>query len=275
MNILKSQASQETNTWPTGTLADWQIRMLSDPVMLSMKAKNAPPSAKERIASLTYLILTCNDDPELIEIAGSLAIGETATVMSAGVIIEITRLQDKTPAISPYSDRLISTDERGTKIPSYGESSYGYDIRLGNTFVSYHGVPAPHGFMTADSDTFNQDTSQRKLVASEVEIPPQTLVLGVSKERIYVPRGFDVTCMAKSSIARMGIEVTVTPLETEWQGYVTLEIFNKNHFPVILREGIGITQLKFSKASANCLVSYADRGGKYQDQPAEPVGVKL
>ena len=104
---------------------------------------------------------------------------------------------------------------------------------------------------------------------------PGGFVLGHTEEYIRVPRDVSVVAMGKSTIARAGIIVTVTPLEAGWEGITTLEITNTTRMPVRLYAGDGICQMQFHQSDEPCMVSYADRGGKYQYQGKEPVTPKL
>lgn len=218
--------------------------------------------------------------------------------------------------IFPFFSGSINTNQFGEKIPSYGLSSYGYDVRLGRNFKMfkdqkiYDEIPTDGQVKLSKcynptSNFFyevNKRMEDEKLVSEIKEmvfenynkpyidickfdtdclvevknvdsiiLPPHSFLLGHSEEKIIVPRDVSVVCMGKSTVARAGIIVTVTPLEAAWEGYITLEITNTTGIPVKLESGIGITQLQFFQSDEQCLVSYADRGGKYQDQGKEPV----
>lgn len=90
-------------------------------------------------------------------------------------------------------------------------------------------------------------------------------------ERLKLPRDVSAICMEKSTLARVGLTCTVTPLEAEWSGYITLELHNKTPYAIRLTPGMGICQVQFFKGDRPCAVSYEDRNGKYQDQPPHPV----
>lgn len=176
------------------------------------------------------------------------------------------------------------------KIPSYGLSSYGYDVRLGRNFTVFKNkinnyavdvcrngneetLEMVHRY---DGDfidicNFDKDIGQDIKDVDWIIMPPHSFILGHSEEKIKVPRNVSVVCMGKSTIARNGIIVTVTPLESDWSGFITLEITNTTDLPVKLYSGIGITQLQFFESDEQCLVSYADRKGKYQNQDKVPV----
>jgi dCTP deaminase len=175
--------------------------------------------------------------------------------------------------IHPYHADSINTFENDQKIPSFGQSSFGYDVRLGRNFKVIQ--PAKSSNAVVDMFKFQEETKQVELNdVDHVVLYPHQLVLGVTIERINLPRNVSAICMAKSTIARMGIEATVTPLEAGWCGYVTIELINKNAFPIRIYSGIGIMQALFLRGE-DCRTSYADRGGKYQNQPDRPVSAKL
>ena len=187
--------------------------------------------------------------------------------------------------IVPFHAESRSSNEDGTPVTSYGLSSFGYDIRLGNIFrffnrgnsnnlnVEVRSVRDSIGPDVIDPVNFNEAlTSCHELRDDEcITIPPHGFMLGVSKERIKLGNEFTAICMEKSTLARCGLCVTVTPLEAGWEGYVTLELSNKTDSPIKLTPGMGICQVLFIHGNEPCEVSYADRNGKYQDQPAEPV----
>lgn len=199
-------------------------------------------------------------------------------------------LGDK-PIVSPFTGVSMNMLPNGNKCPSYGLTSYGYDVRLGKHFKFFHSVEESaivvdnvvaiipeKNFVKEDINTVVIDPCQfiEGLVSDYtcedfIILPPGGFCLGVSMERIRVPRDCVVTCMGKSSIARCGIHVIVTPLEPEWEGYITLEISNITGLPIKLWAGMGITQLQFHQCDDVCEVSYADRNGKYQNQPYSPV----
>jgi dCTP deaminase len=183
------------------------------------------------------------------------------------------RRSDK-PLVYPFLRDSVSQDEKGRKIPSYGSSSYGYDMRLSNSFRLI--TAAEGNTKTIDIFDFQDKTNSRLLTDVEsIVLYPHQLVLGVSEEHFNLPNNVTGICMAKSTWARMGIEATVTPLEAGWSGHVTIELINKNEFPIRIYPGVGIMQVQFFQGSSTCRVSYADRKGKYQHQPKLPVSAKL
>lgn len=186
------------------------------------------------------------------------------------------------PMIHPFCERSDSAIHyRGTtgKGPSYGLSSYGYDIRLGNKFRVAEGRKAPGrsnmlDFLTT-AESHSQDHLFRDVTGDCLELLPGSFALGVSLEYMNVPDNVIVTCMQKSSVARMGCIAFVTPLEPGWRGFITLELYNATEMPMRIYAGMGIMQLLFTEADEQCAISYADRSGKYMDQPAVPVMSKM
>ncbi len=181
------------------------------------------------------------------------------------------------PMIYPFHEKSISEFEwRGQKgtYPSYGLSSYGYDIRLGNRFLiaddrrdlSNNNVVD----MAVFPDSLGNARHFREVIADSIELQPLQFMLGFSPEHVHIPHNVIATCMQKSSVARLGINAFVTPLEPSWHGYITLEIVNTFAKPVRLYAGQGIMQVCFEE-NEPCDVTYADRKGKYMDQPARPI----
>jgi dCTP deaminase len=168
------------------------------------------------------------------------------------------------PMIEPFSPVSVSVDENGKKIPSYGVSSYGYDIRLGNEFKVFTNVNTT----VIDPMDFDEKNfvEMHKEDGDFIIIPPNSFILAVSKEYIRVPREVLVTCLGKSTYARCGIYCNVTPLEPEWEGQITLEFCNSTPIPAKMYVGAGCAQLQFHTGDIVCDVSYKDRGGKYQGQ---------
>lgn len=156
---------------------------------------------------------------------------------------------------------------------SYGVSSYGYDIRVGSKFKIFTPTPRTGGITVVDPKNFSPDLFVEVDCAGRgdetgefVVIPPNSFALCETVEWIEVPRDVLVVCVGKSTYARCGLIVNVTPLEPEWRGKVTLEISNTTPLPAKVYANEGIAQLIFLKADRVCAVSYADKAGKYQDQ---------
>ncbi|MBM4211122.1 MAG: dCTP deaminase [Gammaproteobacteria bacterium] len=164
--------------------------------------------------------------------------------------------------ISPFVDRQISKFSE-KKIISYGLSSYGYDVRCTDEFKIFTNALAGNGVV--DPKAFSNDCfiSVKKDICI---IPPNSFVLTRTLEYFKIPRDVLVICLGKSTYARCGIIVNVTPLEPEWEGHITLEFSNTTNLPAYLYAGEGVAQLVFLQANEACEVSYKDRLGKYMGQ---------
>ena len=155
---------------------------------------------------------------------------------------------------------------------SYGLSSYGYDVRVGTLFKVFTNVDLSGSGAQAvvDPKNFSDDMfvtiNTERTGRDHIVIPPNSFALAETVETISVPRNVLALCVGKSTYARCGIIVNVTPLEPEWRGKVTLEISNTTPLPAKIYANEGIAQVVFIKADRVCTVSYADKGGKYQDQ---------
>jgi len=158
--------------------------------------------------------------------------------------------------IEPYADQ----ENRPGKI-SYGVSSYGYDIRVADEFKIFTNV------YSAIVDPKNFDPRSMVDFKGEVcIIPPNSFALARTVEYFHIPRGVLTICVGKSTYARCGIIVNVTPFEPEWEGYVTLEISNTTPLPAKIYANEGIAQVLFFEGDEVCETSYADKKGKYQKQ---------
>ena len=180
---------------------------------------------------------------------------------------EIKERAENEQMIEPFVDRLISKED-GRRLLSYGLSSYGYDIRLSPSQCLIFGK-----IQTGDCDPKNFDESILKPAellederGSYFLLPPYGYCLGVARERLKLPRDITVVAVGKSTYARSGILVNITPAESGWEGYLTLEISNCTGLFNRVYANEGITQLLFYRGNP-CQVSYQDRKGKYQDQP--------
>jgi dCTP deaminase len=167
--------------------------------------------------------------------------------------------------IEPFEDN----DKRPGRI-SFGVSSYGYDVRVGTLFKIFTDVTPHGGQAVVDPKHFSDDmfvTIDTAVTGRDhVIIPPNSFALAATVEQISVPRDVLAICVGKSTYARCGIIVNVTPLEPEWRGHVTLEISNTTPLPAKIYANEGIAQMVFLKAARVCAVSYQDKNGKYQDQ---------
>lgn len=158
--------------------------------------------------------------------------------------------------IAPFSEKLVSKG----KI-SYGLSSYGYDIRVSDEYKVftdiYNSLVDPKSF---DSKSFVD------IKGPHCVVPPNSFALARSVEYFRIPRGVLGLCIGKSTYARCGIVVNITPLEPEWEGHLTLEISNTTPLPAKIYSNEGIAQLVFLESDKFCEISYGDRKGKYQSQ---------
>lgn len=158
--------------------------------------------------------------------------------------------------ITPFEERQV---RKG--VISYGVSSYGYDMRIADEFRIFTNVNAT----VVDPKAFDPG-SFIEFKGKECIIPPNSFVLARSLEYFRIPRDVLVICLGKSTYARCGLVVNVTPLEPEWEGHVTIEISNTTPLPAKVYAEEGIAQLVFLKAEEVCEVSYRDKTGKYQAQ---------
>ncbi len=162
--------------------------------------------------------------------------------------------------IEPFAEKQ-NREVNGSKIISYGVSSYGYDARCSNEFMIFTNVD--------NAIVDPKDFSQQSFVERETDvcvIPPNSFVLTRTVEYFRIPKDVLVVCLGKSTYARCGLIVNVTPLEPGWEGHVTLELSNTTPLPAKVYANEGIAQFLFFKGSSACEVSYADRSGKYMGQ---------
>ncbi|MBI1369734.1 MAG: dCTP deaminase [Planctomycetes bacterium] len=168
-------------------------------------------------------------------------------------------------SIEPFEDNV----KRPGKV-SYGVSSYGYDVRVGTVFKIFTNAHPTGGMAIVDPKNFGDDmfvTVDTSITGKDhVIIPPNSFALCETVETFAVPRDVLIVCVGKSTYARCGIIVNVTPLEPEWRGKVTIEISNTTPLPAKIYANEGIAQMLFLKGDRTCAVSYADKRGKYQDQ---------
>lgn len=172
----------------------------------------------------------------------------------------IRRMVEQYGMIEPYEPRQVREVEN-SRVISYGTSSYGYDIRCSNEFKIFTNINS------AIVDPKNFDENSFVDVTSDVcIIPPNSFALARTVEYFRIPRDVLTICLGKSTYARCGIIVNVTPLEPEWEGHVTLEFSNTTPLPAKIYANEGVAQVLFIGADEICEVSYKDRGGKYQGQ---------
>ena len=162
--------------------------------------------------------------------------------------------------IEPFEAGQVKATEKGPVI-SYGTSSYGYDIRCSEEFKIFTNINSavvdPKGF---------DDSSFVDMKADVCIIPPNSFALARTVEYFRIPRNVLAICLGKSTYARCGIIVNVTPLEPEWEGHVTLEFSNTTPLPAKIYANEGVAQLLFLESDEVCETSYMDRSGKYQGQ---------
>jgi len=168
----------------------------------------------------------------------------------------ITRMAREHKMIDPFVD-----DQVRAGVISYGVSSYGYDVRVGNEFKVFTNV-----FNTLVDPKNFDSKSFVDIVADECVIPPNSFALASTIEYFRIPRDVLTVCLGKSTYARCGIIVNVTPFEPEWEGTVTLEISNTTPLPAKIYANEGIAQVLFFQSDEPCEMSYADKKGKYQAQ---------
>ena len=152
-------------------------------------------------------------------------------------------------------------DNGNSRIISYGTSSYGYDVRCADEFKIFTNINS----VIVDPKDFDEN-SFVDLKADECVIPPNSFALASTVEYFRIPRSVLTVCLGKSTYARCGIIINVTPLEPEWEGHVTIEITNSTPLPAKIYANEGIAQMLFFESDEICVTSYKDRGGKYQGQ---------
>jgi dCTP deaminase len=168
----------------------------------------------------------------------------------------IKRMALERRMIEPFEDRQVRQG-----VISYGLSSYGYDIRVADEFKVFTNINST----VVDPKNFDA-RSFVDLKADVCIIPPNSFALAKTVEYFRIPRDVLTVCVGKSTYARCGLIVNVTPFEPEWEGFVTLEISNTTPLPARVYANEGIAQVLFFQSDEPCEVSYADKKGKYQKQ---------
>ena len=163
--------------------------------------------------------------------------------------------------IAPFCDRQVRNSEDGTSIISYGLSSYGYDVRCSNHFKVFTNIHSA----VVDPKSFSVQ-SFVDVTADCCIIPPNSFALAHTMEYLRIPSNVLTICLGKSTYARCGIIVNVTPLEPEWEGQVTLEFSNTTNLPAKIYAGEGVAQFIFLESDTQCEVTYRQRQGKYLGQ---------
>jgi dCTP deaminase len=158
--------------------------------------------------------------------------------------------------IEPFVDHQVREG-----VISYGLSSYGYDVRVADEFKIFTNVFSA----VVDPKAFDPN-SMVDFKGDVCVIPPNSFALAKTIEYFRIPRGVMTICVGKSTYARCGVIVNVTPFEPEWEGYVTLEISNTTPLPARIYANEGLAQVIFLEGDEPCQISYADKKGKYQHQ---------
>ncbi len=172
----------------------------------------------------------------------------------------IRRMSLEHDMISPFEEGQVVSDDTH-KIISYGTSSYGYDVRCADEFKIFTNINS------SIVDPKNFDPNSFVDIKSDVcIIPPNSFCLARTIEYIKIPRNVLTICLGKSTYARCGIIVNVTPLEPEWEGHVTLEFSNTTPLPAKIYANEGVAQFLFFESDEECEISYKDKKGKYQGQ---------
>ncbi|MDF1822217.1 MAG: dCTP deaminase [Alcanivoracaceae bacterium] len=172
----------------------------------------------------------------------------------------IRRMAEEQGMIEPFEAGQVREGADG-KVISYGVSSYGYDVRCSDEFKVFTNIYSA----TVDPKAFD-DKSFVDIKGDYCIIPPNSFALARTVEYFRIPRSVLTICLGKSTYARCGIIVNVTPLEPEWEGHVTLEFSNTTNLPAKIYANEGVAQMLFLESDEVCETSYRDRGGKYQGQ---------
>ncbi len=172
----------------------------------------------------------------------------------------IRRMVEEQNMLDPFEPGQVRYID-GEKIVSYGTSSYGYDVRCADEFKVFTNINSA----VVDPKKFDEK-SFVDIKSDVCIIPPNSFALARTVEYFKIPRNVLTVCLGKSTYARCGIIVNVTPLEPEWEGHVTLEFSNTTPLPAKIYANEGVAQMLFFESDEVCETSYKDRGGKYQGQ---------
>ncbi len=172
----------------------------------------------------------------------------------------IRRMAEQEGMIEPFQAEQVRY-VGGERVISFGTSSYGYDVRCSPHFKVFTNIRSA----TVDPKAFDEN-SFVDVEGDYCVIPPNSFALASTVEYFRIPRNVLTICLGKSTYARCGIIVNVTPLEPEWEGHVTLEFSNTTTLPAKIYANEGVAQMLFFESDEVCETSYADRGGKYQGQ---------
>jgi dCTP deaminase len=172
----------------------------------------------------------------------------------------IRRMVEQHKMIDPFEPGQVKRNG-GERLISYGTSSYGYDVRCADEFKVFTNINST----IVDPKNFDE-RSFVDIKADVCIIPPNSFALARTVEYFRIPRKVLTICLGKSTYARCGIIVNVTPLEPEWEGHVTLEFSNTTTLPAKIYANEGVAQMLFLESDEDCETSYKDRGGKYMGQ---------
>ena len=173
----------------------------------------------------------------------------------------IKKMAEDHGMIEPFEAEQVRKDKNENRLISYGTSSYGYDVRCSNEFKVFTNIHSA----TVDPKSFDEN-SFVDIVDDVCVIPPNSFALASTIEYFKIPRNVLTICLGKSTYARCGIIVNVTPLEPEWEGHVTLEFSNTTSLPAKIYANEGVAQFVFIKGNEKPEVSYSKRKGKYMKQ---------
>lgn len=173
----------------------------------------------------------------------------------------IRRMAEDHGMIEPFEPGQVRRNDQGDRLVSYGTSSYGYDGRCSHHFKIFTNINSA----VVDPKQFDEN-SFVDFEGDSCIIPPNSFALAHTVEYFRIPRNVLTICLGKSTYARCGIIVNVTPLEPEWEGHVTLEFSNTTPLPARIYANEGVAQFLFFESDEACETSYRDRGGKYQGQ---------
>ena len=173
----------------------------------------------------------------------------------------IRQMAQQQGMIDPFEPAQVKLSKQGAKLISFGTSSYGYDVRCASEFKIFTNINS----VIVDPKQFD-DNSFVDFTGEVCVIPPNSFALARTVEYFRIPRTVLTICLGKSTYARCGIIVNVTPLEPEWEGHVTLEFSNTTPLPAKIYANEGVAQFLFFESDESCELSYAERAGKYQGQ---------
>lgn len=244
-------------------LSDNRIRQLCQPPVYVHRKDNGVLESVSEPFSISQI--------ENLDNNNSIVYVEDAIINNQKDIIKY--VENWKPMISPYFPELLKELDQN-KCCSYGPSSYGYDARLADDLRIFTNINSE----VIDPYELNDSCYVKAEIRTDEKgrryalLPPNSFMLGPSIEYFNIPRDVTVICLGKSTWARAGVTVLVTPLEAGWSGEVVIEIANTTTLPVKIYVGAGICQFMFFQSDDNCNVSYSDREGKYQGQKGVTLG---